>query len=172
MRPRATEPDEQGTALILALVFLLSMGLLMGVLVTLSGSNLMATTNLQKQRDTQYSADGAMEAAIQTVRYLDAGATSTTCASPVFSGPLTINGEKLNVWCLSGSPRYERQVTFWACPQVGAASLSACQGAAISQAQILYDDVKPDCVRSGANDCSQPGLSFVVESWSVGSASH
>ena len=70
---------EQGAALIIALVFMLTMGLLVGVLVTLADTNLLASANLEAQRTGQYAADGALETAVQTVRYLGPAATAGLC---------------------------------------------------------------------------------------------
>ena len=60
--------DEAGQALVLALAFMLIVGLGIGALVSYAGANLLSTRNLRTQRSTVYSADGAINAAIQMVR--------------------------------------------------------------------------------------------------------
>jgi Tfp pilus assembly protein PilX len=172
---RHNRRGEDGTALIIALVFMLTMGLLTGVLVTLVGTNLMATTNLQSQRVGQYAANGALEVAVQNVRYMSPRATAANCGNT--SGlevPIPTSGstQNLTVYCASAPLVGARQVTFWACPTSSSTSstLLSCQAAAISRAQVLYNDVKPACVGSIGGACAQPGTSLNVEQWSVTSA--
>jgi Tfp pilus assembly protein PilX len=170
-----TRPDrggEEGAALIIALVFILTMGLLTGVLVTLASTNLMATTNLQAQRVGQYAADGALDVAVQTVRYMSPGATLTNCGSKAVVAvaiPTSGSNQDVTVYCGTAALGGARQVTFWACPTSASTSASSlsCQTAATSQAQILYNDVKPACVGNIVAACAAPGISLIVEQWSV-----
>jgi Tfp pilus assembly protein PilX len=173
---------EQGTALIVALVFMLSMGLLIGVLVTLADTNLLATANLASQRTGQYASDAALETAVQAVRYKGPADTATACgSSSVVSVTIPTAGadQNLTVWCSSAALVGSRQVTFWACPTT---SSSDCQDLAkgtalngpttmLAHAEVLYDDVNPMCVGSIATVCAEAGRSLIVEQWLVQSAS-
>lgn len=72
-RPHFTGHDEEGSTLLLALIFVVVLGLIIGVLTGLAGTNLTDTVQLQGQRGIEYAAGGVVEAEIQTLRYLDAG---------------------------------------------------------------------------------------------------
>lgn len=66
--------DESGAVLVMALVFVVAMGLIIGVLTNLAGTNLTDTVQLQGQRGTEYAASGTTEAEIQALRYLGGAA--------------------------------------------------------------------------------------------------
>ncbi len=118
---------EEGAALIIALVFILTMGLLAGVLVGLADTNLLATSNLEAQRVGQYAADGALEVAVQTVRY---GSNCGTTSGLSVTIPTSGSTQDLTVWCTSAALVGARQVTFWACPTSTSSTLAECQTAA------------------------------------------
>ena len=61
--------DETGAALILALIFLIVAALTLTALVTFAGTGLLDTAGFTSQRGLQYGAGGAVEIAIQRVRY-------------------------------------------------------------------------------------------------------
>ena len=166
MRLRIRTRGEEGAVLIIALVFIMSMGLLVGTLVTLTDTNLIATTSLNAQRSRQYAVEGALETAVQIVRYPTATAGSCGATKSVVSVtiPTTPPSQPVSVWCQTTALTGSRDVTFWACP-VGVMSLSDCQSAAVFQAEVLYDDIAPGC-----GDCKQDGSSLVVKQWTVGSA--
>ena len=93
---------EEGAALIIALVFILTMGLLAGVLVGLADTNLLATSNLEAQRVGQYAADGALEVAVQTVRY---GSNCGTTSGLSVTIPTSGSTQDLTVWCTERGAR-------------------------------------------------------------------
>ncbi len=69
MADRARARDDSGAALILALVFLIVAALTLTALVTFAGTGLLDTAGFTSQRSLQYGANGAVEIAIQRVRY-------------------------------------------------------------------------------------------------------
>ena len=69
MADRARARDDSGAALVLALVFLIVAALTVTALVTFAGTGLLATAGFTPQRGLQYGANGAVEIAIQRVRY-------------------------------------------------------------------------------------------------------
>jgi hypothetical protein len=87
--PRADQ--DSGAALILAIGFVLAVGTISGGLAGLATSGLNNRQNLKTLRDREYAADGAIEAAISTVR---AGTTcvdsSTGVALPVVGSLIPI----------------------------------------------------------------------------------
>jgi hypothetical protein len=62
-------PDEEGVVLLLALLFVVAIAFVLLGLLSLSGNDLMNTSNLQSQRASEYAADSAVDAAVQAVRY-------------------------------------------------------------------------------------------------------
>jgi hypothetical protein len=80
--------DEDGQVLILALAFLVFFGLVIGGMLTFASASVLGTERLREQRATVYTADGAMDAAIQIGRsdntvglYGDARCQDPTAAS-------------------------------------------------------------------------------------------
>jgi hypothetical protein len=153
-RRERTEDADRGAIMVLALVFLLSVGMTIGAVLTLVGANLTVTKGLQQARSLQYAADAAIEGAIQAIRY--APPTSPpTCANFPTSGTITVNSKQLVVACSMGVPPgfYGRIVEFDACLSSNAGSFSTCQANALIQADIVYNDVKPGCAFGSTPGC-------------------
>jgi type II secretory pathway pseudopilin PulG len=164
---RSSPCGESGATLVLALVFVLVISLVLMAIVTLSGTNLIDTAQLQNARSLEYAADGGVDAAIQAVRYQP---SPITACSPTtgFPLPATINGvTNIVVFCEEAAPLFERQVTFTACPS-STLDLTDCQNqkSSIVQAVVLYSDVKNGCL-SGGPGCILVGQSATVLSWTV-----
>src|SRR5581483_8231474 len=60
--------DDQGQVLGLALAFLTFVAIILAVTLSASGANLDATNQLATQRNQQYAADGAIQAAVNNIR--------------------------------------------------------------------------------------------------------
>ena len=69
--------DETGAVLVLALIFLLVAGVIIGSLVSWSSNDLLNTSNLQGARSLAYSAGGATDVAIQSARYTSPDSLTT-----------------------------------------------------------------------------------------------
>jgi hypothetical protein len=70
--------DESGAVLVLALIFLISVSLIVTALLTWSGTSVRATGNFQDERNLEYGATDAVNLAIQNTRYaFDYGNTGT-----------------------------------------------------------------------------------------------
>ena len=69
MAERSRARDDTGAALILALVFLIVAALTLTALVSFAGTGLLDTAGFTSQRGLQYGANGALEIAVQNVRY-------------------------------------------------------------------------------------------------------
>lgn len=175
-RGRRESRDESGVALIIALVFVVGIGVVLTALVSLTGTNLTTTVDLQQQRNIEFAADAGIEGAIQALRHqAPSSLTSPTCpsypSSP--STSLTINGVTMDVACSMSIPAgfYGRLVEFDAC-QIPAATFAACQAAAAVRVEVQFDDVAPGC-SSGANPgCygSSWGTGMTIETWNVRTA--
>jgi hypothetical protein len=87
---------EDGASLLIALAFLTVFGLLIPAIVTLGGTNLLATNRLGEQRTDVYTADGALDGAIQYIRQ-QAHNTCGKASYPDCSFSTTLNGTTATV---------------------------------------------------------------------------
>jgi hypothetical protein len=135
--------EEDGQALVLALGFLIFVGLVIGAMLTLAYANELSTQRLGDQRNTAYAADGATDAAIQVGRvdatvggYGDARchATVPTSATAPILLTTTSNGTAASVICTwSSDPlQPDRSVAF--------STFVAGQTAPVVQAAVVYHD--------------------------------
>lgn len=192
------ERDQRGTALILVLVFLAALGPLLAALVTLSGTNLLTTNNLNFQRNLEFAGDTAVDGAVQFVRTVPA--CTAACTSPPAPGTaipcprypsntaaLNVDGTALMVDCSSSVPStqttnfYGRLAYFDACSVAAATtSFAACQNAAIVKAEVFFDDeattntmTGQPCTTGSTLGCygNSWGNTMTILSWTVRSAS-
>ena len=152
-RPRLHE--DSGAALLLAIGFVVMIGMISAGLASLATSSLANRDTLERVRDRQYAADGATEQAIVQV-------SSFTCDT-VPNVPIvnTLNGVSIRVdWinaCRSvttsdGSPYLQRNVIFSACVNTG----NPCNNVdVIIRAQVNFEPA------------SGPVTKTYVQSWSV-----
>jgi hypothetical protein len=163
LRPSNELSGEEGASLIIALVFVLLISLILLAIVTLSGTNILNTANLQNERSLEYSADGEVEAAIQAVRYLDTASTISYCKSShsyqIISeedGSMReINGIPVGVSCGVDPQSVDgRTVTFKAYRCTSASEcVNGTANANVVEATVLISDV------------SSVGSSVTVENW-------
>jgi hypothetical protein len=178
--------DESGVTLILALVFILAVGLVLVALVYATGGALLNSSNLRNQRAVEYAADGATTMAAQSVRYsgypfcnLSTGAcpgitgTTTSCLPNV--NAVTINGVSMQVSCsgqiwdsISGVTRV---INFFACQSGTCSSTNA-----VLQAQVTYDDYPVNGPKNCLYGQSPPqvstcGTGMTINSWILKTAS-
>jgi hypothetical protein len=170
---------EEGAVLLLVLFFATAIGLALAALVSLAGNNLSATAVLTQERNIEYSADAAMDGAIQAVRSV-APVPVASPACPNF--PSGVSGLSVNrntksiiITCSMGTfafptttctygvnPCSGRIVQFVACP---ASDASSCSAHALLVANIEYGDV---CSGPGEIGCSFNNTSTVtIENWIV-----
>jgi hypothetical protein len=65
---RLDSRGETGASLILVLIFVITIGLVASALLSLSGTGLISAVKVREKADTSYDVDGALQAAINTVR--------------------------------------------------------------------------------------------------------
>jgi hypothetical protein len=141
--------DESGAVLILALLFLVVVGGLVGSLSTWASNDLSNTKHFAVSRTLQYAVSSATETAIQEIRYtpLLTSQLQASAASPSYcwgSGPTsqqTIDNLAVAVWCstlYNPQSANTRVVTFSSCPV--ATSASQCASKPILQAVVTYGD--------------------------------
>jgi hypothetical protein len=195
-RPGGTDGD-RGAVLILALIFLTVVGLVGGALVTLAGSGLSGTSQLQIGQAQGYAAEAAVDAAMQDLRGSTAMASApgyggTACPTLPLAVPSGNTGgaaQQLEVVCAVASGEaglgapvpFERTIVFAACLQ--SVAPGSClntstpylpvpvTGNALVIATTLYEDLLPGCTfATTTNGCFQAGYRVNVTSWDVRSA--
>jgi len=165
--------------MVLALMFMVTVGMTLAGLMTLVSTNLTDTSGLQQQRNLEYGGDAAVEGAIQAIRYQAPGASCPTFpASPAAS--IAVDSHSYVVECSMGVPPgfYGRVVEFDACLVANSSTFASCQTKAIVRANVVYNDVKPGCASGAINGCYGTGpwgagfwgTGVDVQSWAVLSA--
>jgi len=159
-RPRSPRvADESGAILILALAFLLFVGLAVGALATWSANDIRNVANLKQARGTLSAAEGATQAQMSAMRY----AYATTCPG----SPYTLDGTSIVVSCTASvnpASSASRVINFTASPQGQANTF-------LIAAQVTYDDFsstfnKNDCLASTPSPTSC-GSGMTVNSWVI-----
>ncbi len=175
MHRNAPYRSEEGAALIIALVFVVAIAWILVAIVSLTGTNLADTANLQNERAVEYTADATVDAAVQAVRYEPTPAASSSWPNCWTDTPFSVadpngsvNGENIVVFCALGATQYQRQVTFTACPSSDS-SVNACMSNhdEILVAQVLYSDLSSSCSSGGSGCPAVIGQSATVLSWQV-----
>jgi IPT/TIG domain len=158
---------ETGAALVLALVFMVVIGMMVGAMAAWTGNSLQNAANFQSARNQNYALYGATQTAIQNIRYnplLGAGQTLNAnppydCwePSPVPTPPqqsqLTLNGSTIDVFCSTvwnPTSASTRVVTVSAC--VAPATAQACAATPGLQTIVAFDDY------STGNPSINPGV--------------
>lgn len=133
--------DEEGVALVLALSFMVLVGLVTSALLSSLISSVEQRSVLDNVRNRQYAADAAVEKDIVRVRLLGGdGAGSAPCEPPTRI-PYQLNGFTIHVDCtnIRTTTRTgfdQRNVVFTSCIDTG----SACTAAnTIVRAQVNYE---------------------------------
>jgi hypothetical protein len=167
-RAESRTSDESGAVLVLALIFLVSVSLIVTALLTFVGSGLSATASFNNQRNLEYAATSTVNLAIQQTKttfnsnLLEASPPAQCWGPSGQSQPpsqLTINGYTIYVWCsmtwqpLSGSTR---TVTYSACPAPAGSGANTtslpkntnlaatCASSPLLQAIETFDDYAAD----------------------------
>lgn len=188
-RFRGSAPDG-GAVLVLALLFVLIVGLVGGAIASLASTNLADTSVLGGDQSQSYAAQSAVQVAIDDLR-----APTTLSATPGYGGtacPTTTvsvpaagpagAAQQVTVLCAFGvSPQqYERTIVF-----AGCLSSTSCLAAgpdpshpftptpgsgAIVVATTVFNDLKAGCTGytgQPSDPCFVPGTSVAVIGWNV-----
>ncbi len=145
--------SERGSSLILALVYIVSVSLIVGALADWAMNDLTNTNHFQSASSVDNAVSGATEIAIQSMRYYPqypATITTANCWTPsgTLSSDVTINSDLVGVWCSTvenlKSPN-TRIVTFTACPVTAAAvaagtAMGTCLSHPTLTAVVTFDD--------------------------------
>jgi hypothetical protein len=155
--------DEQGVALVLALSFMVLIGLVTTALLSSLMSSVGQRAVLDDLRNKQYAADGAVERSIARVRGLAAPGAGLASCSTGSPETYTLNSVTIRVDCtnlpidafVNGSLYLQRNVLFTSCVSNG----SPCTTAnTIVRAQVNYE----------ALDAETPTITKTyIQSWTV-----
>ena len=139
---RRARRDESGVALVLALSFMVLVGLVTSALLSSLISSVEQRSVLDNVRNRQYAADAAVEKDIARVRGLGGlGAGSQPCA-PVSRIPYSLNGYTIHITCtdvrtstITGFD--QRNVVFASCLDAGSGECTSTT--TIVSAQVNYE---------------------------------
>jgi hypothetical protein len=177
--------DEAGAILILALIFLIVVGGVVGSLATWATNDLKNTSQFTSARTTQYAVSGAAEAAIQSIRYNPLWSTGQTLApnpplscwgSGSTSELSNIDNQTVAVWCStvwSATSANSRVVSLYACPVTSSQSglsptvlATTCAANPTLNAVITFGDYPPGFSAPNAGECVvYCGTSMTINSW-------
>jgi hypothetical protein len=176
---RSSARTESGSVLVLALLYFVSVSLVVTALATWTENDLYNTTNFASARTLQFAATSATDLAIQSIRYtplLSAGQTLNAgppsyCwgGGPVsqLSGSNSTDGLNIEVWCSTlwnPSSANTRVVTISTCPSGVAAS--ACALNPTLQAVVSFDDYPSGVSAPNNGACAvYCGSGMTIESW-------
>jgi hypothetical protein len=157
--PRARARDEAGATLVLALIFTVVIGVLVGSLAMASGNDILNIGHFKTSRASLNAAEGAIQAQMSAMRYTYA----TTCPGT----PFTLNGASIVVTCattVNPASSASRVVTFTALPQGNGSNV-------LIKALVTYNDFsssfdKNDCLASTPSP-KTCGAAMTVNSWVV-----
>src|SRR5579863_5531149 len=158
--PGRRRGSERGSSLILALVYIVSVSLIVGALADWAMNDLNNTSHFQNASSLSNAVSGATEIAIQSIRYYPQypatqSPTVANCWTPpsgTYASDVTINTSLVAVWCTTvenlKSPN-TRVVTFIACPEtaanvatapLAATAMGNCQSSPTLKAVVTFDD--------------------------------
>ncbi len=180
--------DESGAVLILALVFLVTVSVIVGALTDWVTNDLMNTASFNSTQTLNSSATNAVTLGVQSIRYTPLLYNTSTLADETLnasppsycwgSGPS--QAFNMNVYCSSvwnPTKAATRKVTVSACPisrtapVTGTASWTAaqrsCAAAPLLQAIVTFDDYPPTGVSgpSQVQCVTYCGSTLTVNSW-------
>lgn len=169
--------NESGAILILALVYIVAIGLIVGTLADWASSDLDNTGNFQKASNLHYALSSATDSAIESIRYAPypyqptASEYQNGTPTPLSEcwnaaggiSQLTLDGYTVDTWCTTTinltSSTATRTVTLFSC--VSSTSSASCQASPQLTAQVSFDDY--DNTPSLVNQCNieYPGNSGI-----------
>jgi hypothetical protein len=181
----SSEPSqrrEEGAILLLALVFILLISLSVLGLLTFGGTGIKDAASLQGQRSLEYAADGAVTAAIQSVRYSSnffsvVNSSPTSDCLPNGALSMSIDNDAMVVGCsgalsLPVPQQKNRVVSFYAC--LGTANAATGATTCSSNNSIVAATVDfQDISSTGLYDCPDVagpgtcGTGITIVSWVV-----
>jgi hypothetical protein len=188
-RSEARSRDEAGATLVLALLFLVVIGLIVGGLASWTANNLTDAVVFQNARSAEFALNGATQAATQNIRYaplINPGETLNasppsycwgTSGDPTYGGSeLTTQGDPVYVYCSTAwnpASSVTRQVTISACLQseltVPSQAAATCAANPGLQTIVNFDDYQSNLNTTNPAPCqSTCGTGMTIVSSSAG----
>lgn len=170
--------SEEGVTLIVALVFLLAIGMVISAIASFASTAFMTSYNLGAQRSLEANAESAVTMAIENVRYTFYSFSSPTNCMPSQGIYPAAAGSpnRIAVFCASEpSSAQVRIVNFSACSVPSAATIpytgSACS-APVLFATVSIDDLPPGAASSACNSSTNQtcGEALTITLWDVRTA--
>jgi hypothetical protein len=177
--------SDTGSSLILALVYIVAIGMIIGALADWAMNDLGNTTRFQSAATVHDAVSGATEVAIQSIRYYPEypqteSPTYNTCFSPASgsnASDVQINGTWVAVWCstvANPTSQNTRIVTFVACTEssgtVANNAMATCEASPYLKAVVTFGDypsggggLQTSVCSGGQNVC---GFSATTNQWS------
>lgn len=187
-RLRGHGERDGGAVLVLAVLFVLIVGVVGGAIASLATTNLAVTSVLGGDQTQSYAAQSAVQVAIGSVRNMTTtgsvpgyvgsdGMTMVACPTTTVTIPSAgaqSSSQTITVMCAFGQlpQAYERQIVFAACPSTTSClTQNAYQpgpgSAAIVVATTSFYDLKAGCTGVTTPGCFAPGTAVDVTNWYV-----
>ena len=172
MARRRSRRDD-GAVLVLALVFMIIIALVLMAVVTLAGNGLADTSQLLNQQSLEYRSSGALQVAIETVRYTNTKFNGGSCFSSsggVVVGSAGSTTPPVYVDCSTVDPSQlppntgvSREITLYAC----STSATGCNATNYTVTATVDFVDGPTCATSSIGAC---GTTESVKTWLVHNA--
>ena len=169
---------ETGSALILALVFVIFVGGAIAALADFVSNDISNTSHFSSSRNLQYAASSATNFAINSIRYtpdlvatLNASPPGACWGGGAISDLTNIDGvAQMDVWCSTSwapTSAATRVVTFSACADTGDPNQAAtCAAKPLLQAVVVFDDYPSGTSAPNPNACVvYCGTGLTINSW-------
>lgn len=167
---------DSGVSLAIVMAYIVVIGLVVGGLTNWIRNDLNNSVHFANARSEQYALNGAMNIAIQSIRYTPlVSAGQTLNATPPnycwgTSSPSTVsdvNNEPISVWCstvLNATSTSTRVVSLYACPATVTAT--ACATYPELESVVTFDDYPTPQGPPSNTACSTScGYQMQVDSW-------
>jgi hypothetical protein len=142
VRRRRRATGEDGSALVLALLFLSVSAVIVTALMTFTTTSSSATSALRAARGTDYDSTSAIQAAIATIRVGASEGVAGNCLQGGYTPSWTLNNPSrpLRVDCFpQSSSATQRRVVLSVCPSL--VSAPCPDGSSLVRADVIfYDD--------------------------------
>jgi Bacterial Ig-like domain (group 3) len=150
-----TQQADAGAILVLALVYIVAIGLIVGALTSWVMGNLNSTRGFATATAMHYAATSTTDTAIQSIRYhpmpssptLDPNTPTTlpvsNCWANVLTSNLTIDGYNMTVWCQTVEylkSSQTRVVSFYTCPTTPTLDSTTCMASPYLKAIVTFND--------------------------------
>ena len=173
VRARWAQRSEQGSTLVLALIFLMLASVTVFSIATWAGNSLVDAVHFKTQASLDYALGAAVQTETQNLRYSFQPTSATPFACTPGSGSsVSLNGQAVSVFCsvvekpLSAATRV---VTLDACVYATTLTATTCVATPGLQAVVTFDDYSSSgvfgCLSASAEvSC---GTAMAITSWSL-----